>query len=73
MDEFGAGLRRCLHLLGQPVPGDMDGRPMLELFEQPGEVVIRQVAAPTAEADQDLTPEETAEIEDRLRQLGYLG
>jgi predicted AlkP superfamily phosphohydrolase/phosphomutase len=62
-----------LHLLGQPVPGDMDGRPLLELFEQPGEVVIREVAEQVAPDDQDLTPEETAEIEDRLRQLGYLG
>lgn len=62
-----------LHLLGQPVPSDMDGRPLLELFKEPGEVATRQVAAQVVAPDQDLTPEETAEIEDRLRQLGYLG
>lgn len=62
-----------LHLLGQPVPDDMDGRPLLEVFEEPGEVVVREVGEHAAGPDQDLTPEETAEIEDRLRQLGYLG
>jgi predicted AlkP superfamily phosphohydrolase/phosphomutase len=62
-----------LHLLGQPVPSDMDGRPLLELLEDPGEVVTREVVETDLPGDQDLTPEETAEIEDRLRQLGYLG
>jgi predicted AlkP superfamily phosphohydrolase/phosphomutase len=66
-----------LHLMGQPVPSNMDGR------------VLSQALAPTfvdthpvhftdaegGEGDEELalSDEETAEIEERLRALGYLG
>jgi predicted AlkP superfamily phosphohydrolase/phosphomutase len=66
-----------LHLLGQPIPSNIDGR-VLERDLSPDFLAARPVRF--AQVDQDkidketaLSDEETAEIEDRLRALGYLG
>ncbi len=62
-----------LHLLNLPVPRDMDGRVLLELFETP-----RPVRYTTSESDEarpdteELAGEAKDEIEARLRALGYL-
>lgn len=66
-----------LHLLGQPIVDDMDGR-VLEDILDPAFVQanpIRSVAATGGHeaADADLSADETGEIKDRLRELGYLG
>ena len=64
-----------LHLLGVPVPTDMDGRVLSDALAPH----LRARAVQTAEAaarktDQvELTDEEQAEVEERLRALGYLG
>jgi predicted AlkP superfamily phosphohydrolase/phosphomutase len=62
-----------LHLLGLPVPDDMDGRVLTKIMDAPGEVAYARAGEGVAVTDQDLTADERAEIEDRLRQLGYLG
>src|SRR4029453_13149546 len=66
-----------LHLMGRPVVDDMDGR-VLEEFVDPAfmrENAVRTVAATGGHeaADADLTADETGEIKERLRELGYLG
>lgn len=66
-----------LHLLGQPVVDDMDGRVLEPIVSEAflRENAIRTVA-PTGgheASDADLTADETGEIKERLRELGYLG
>jgi predicted AlkP superfamily phosphohydrolase/phosphomutase len=66
-----------LHLMGLPVPDDMDGRVLSEALtvrrpvEYEREMVAEVAAAPRAEGE--LSAEEIAEVEKRLRSLGYLG
>ena len=66
-----------LHLMGEAVPDDMDGRVLHEIFQPAFEethAVRYQVAAAAGSREaQVLSSEEEAEIEDRLRGLGYLG
>jgi predicted AlkP superfamily phosphohydrolase/phosphomutase len=66
-----------LYALGLPIPEDMDGRPLLEVFEEDfrsthpvsyAEPEVVDTPAPPAEYDE----EDTAEMERRLRGLGYL-
>ena len=61
-----------LHLMNVPVPDDMDGRVLTEALvtQRPVET---QAAVPASHAQEDLTAEEAAEVEERLRALGYLG
>jgi predicted AlkP superfamily phosphohydrolase/phosphomutase len=66
-----------LYALGLPIPEDMDGRPLMEIFDkdfrlshpvsyaEPQEI---DAASPPAEYDE----EDTAEMERRLRGLGYV-
>lgn len=61
-----------MHLLGLPVPEAMDGRVLTEIMTDPGEVVIGAGNAFEVDIETGLSDEETAEIEDRLRALGYL-
>jgi len=64
-----------LHILGVPVPSDMDGRVLTEALASD----LRARAVETTEAtgytsDQvDFSADEQAEVEERLRTLGYLG
>ncbi len=66
-----------LHLLGQPVVDDMDGRVLEEIVDPAfmRENAVRSVAATGGHeaSDADLTADETGEIKERLRELGYLG
>jgi len=61
-----------LHLMNVPVPDDMDGRVLTEALvtQRPVET---QAAVSSSQAQEDLTAEEAAEVEERLRALGYLG
>jgi hypothetical protein len=67
-----------LHSLGSPVPADMDGRALEEIFteEYLRENPIRITDAVTEEvraSESDLSDEESEEIRERLRGWGYLG
>jgi len=62
-----------LHLLGLRVPDDMDGQVLTEALSLDRSVEYEHVGAAEAGAREDLSAEETAEVEDRLRSLGYLG
>jgi predicted AlkP superfamily phosphohydrolase/phosphomutase len=72
-----------LHLLGIPVPADMDGRVLTEILEPaPSSMELRAGASalaaagahvtPTAPFDSPYTAEEDAAIQQRLADLGYL-
>ncbi len=68
-----------LHLLGQPVPDDMDGRVLLEAFTEEF-AAAHPVRTRRGPADGDgpgggdtYTQEETEQVAERLRALGYLG
>ena len=62
-----------LHLLGLRVPDDMDGRVLTEALSLDRSVAYERVDAAREGVQAALSPEETAEVEDRLRSLGYLG
>jgi predicted AlkP superfamily phosphohydrolase/phosphomutase len=66
-----------LYLADLPVPGDMDGRVLADAL-RPGLLKANPVRYIRTEGDQAademaLSGEDAAEIEDRLRALGYLG
>jgi predicted AlkP superfamily phosphohydrolase/phosphomutase len=64
-----------LHVLGVPAPADMDGRVLtgaLAADLQARAVQTGEVASSTAN-QVDFTADEQAEVEERLRALGYLG
>jgi len=64
-----------LHLLRLPIPGDMDGKVLLEaLSEEVRErpVVYEQKPAPPPQQGHEFSPEEETMIERRLKDLGYL-
>jgi predicted AlkP superfamily phosphohydrolase/phosphomutase len=62
-----------LHLMGLPVPDDMDGNVLTQALTTSRSIEFRTVS-PTDEGIQaGLSEEETTEVEDRLRALGYLG
>jgi predicted AlkP superfamily phosphohydrolase/phosphomutase len=62
-----------LHLLGLPVPSDMDGRVLLDcLDEAVHQAVNRKEAASAASVQGDgYSPDEEREVAQRLRALGY--
>jgi predicted AlkP superfamily phosphohydrolase/phosphomutase len=63
-----------MHLLGEPVPRIMDGRVLQEIFDEPSDVTYLEEAADTAGLtdSQSLSHDEEAQLEERLRSLGYL-
>jgi predicted AlkP superfamily phosphohydrolase/phosphomutase len=61
----------ALHALGLPIPEDMDGRVLEELFTD-GRVVERSSAADSDRGDVVYTDEEAAAIEKSLENLGYI-
>lgn len=67
-----------LYLLGEPIPGHMDGRVLTECFDPSwlaASPVRREGGGPGEEGgpDMDYTDEESRQIEERLAGLGYLG
>ena len=62
-----------LHLLGLPVPDDMDGRVLESAISAPHSVEYRRRDLSGPQAQVGLSTEESAEVEERLRSLGYLG
>lgn len=65
-----------LHLMGQPVPDDMDGRVLEELFEPSfmAEHPVRKGGADDSDTGgaTEYSAEETAIVEQRLKDLGYI-
>ena len=67
-----------LHLLDQPIPPDMDGRVLTEVFDpiwlaaHPIHVGTEPAQYATTTPGQDLTAEEEASVEEQLRRLGYI-
>jgi predicted AlkP superfamily phosphohydrolase/phosphomutase len=64
-----------LHILGQPVPADMDGRVLNDALstELRGKSAAVSAATTMSQTQVDFTDAEQAEVEERLRALGYLG
>jgi predicted AlkP superfamily phosphohydrolase/phosphomutase len=65
-----------LHMMGCPVPGDMDGRVLAEALSPELREVAEAKAAPDspgASQRYELSEDEEAELEARLKGLGYLG
>ena len=67
-----------LWLRGLPVPADMDGRVLTDLFEPDfvaGHPVVRGAAtgSVTADAAAELSAEDEEALAERLRGLGYIG
>ncbi len=67
-----------LYLFDQPIPPDLDGRLLSEIFE-PGELTarpVRQASEPAQHAESPAgpgySPAEQAEVEEQLRRLGYI-
>jgi len=62
-----------LHLMGLPVPDDMDGRALTSLLTLTRPVEYERVVEGGVKDEAGLSAEEAAEVEERLRSLGYLG
>ncbi|NUM44912.1 MAG: hypothetical protein HUU38_09410, partial [Anaerolineales bacterium] len=67
-----------LHLFDQPIPPDMDGRVLTEIFDpawlaaHPLRLGTEPAQFATPSPGQDLSAEEEASVEDQLRRLGYI-
>ena len=65
-----------LHLLGCAIPDDMDGRVLIEALREPHASRPVRLAASVSKDDSEAaavyTEKEAAEVEERLRALGYL-
>jgi len=67
-----------LYAMGVPIPQDMDGHPLVEVFagyDAQGIPLLSVVpiSSPQRSEEASYTAEEAREIEGRLRQMGYLG
>jgi predicted AlkP superfamily phosphohydrolase/phosphomutase len=60
-----------LHLAGLPVKSEMDGRVLTEILEVPAPVRYEEAQTDLVQ-EAGLSADETAEVEERLRSLGYL-
>jgi len=66
-----------LHLLGAPIPGDVDGKVLLEIFEEGSEAAERPpvygLPGEGVAAGPGLGEEDRRLVMERLRRLGYIG
>ena len=66
-----------LHILNVPIPSDMDGHVLAELYAPGSELEAREVTyqSPSGEVPKSAGFDEfeSAEVERRLKALGYLG
>jgi arylsulfatase A-like enzyme len=68
----------ALHLLGQPVPVEMDGRVLSQALQPPARAGLRTVSLAElgfdgAAAEVSFSDEEADYVRERLAGLGYLG
>ena len=61
-----------LHLLGEAVPREMDGRVLTEALVDPAPVRYAEDDNSDVAAEQSFGAEDAEQIEERLRGLGYL-
>jgi predicted AlkP superfamily phosphohydrolase/phosphomutase len=63
-----------MHLLGEPVPRSMDGQVLNQIFSNPSEVTFGDAESEDVGAAglAELSDDEAAQVEERLRSLGYL-
>ena len=63
-----------LYAMDLPVPDDMDGRPLVEVFQDRKQIVRSRIRSESGKESEDrkFSPAEDVEIEKRLRDLGYL-
>ena len=61
-----------LHLLGEAVPREMDGRVLSEALVDPAPVRYAEDEGTDVAAEQGFEADEAEQIEERLRGLGYL-
>ena len=64
-----------MYLLGMAVPGEMDGSPLQDILTDPHAVRIsssNEDAALRIDPEMGLSEDETEQVKDRLRALGYL-
>ncbi len=61
-----------LHALGLPVPTDMEGRVLQEVFASPQPVSFEEIDNALVAGESAYSSEETEVIEQRLRGLGYI-
>lgn len=62
-----------MYLMGLPVPAEMDGHALTDILQEAPQVTIEETEGQlVVDPETGLTAEQTAEIEDRLRGLGYL-
>jgi predicted AlkP superfamily phosphohydrolase/phosphomutase len=61
-----------LHMLGEEVPTVFDGRVLQEIFVEEAAVTYSDDENNHTFTDQSLAAEDTAQVEERLRSLGYL-
>jgi predicted AlkP superfamily phosphohydrolase/phosphomutase len=61
-----------MHLMCQPVPRRMDGRVLTEIFDDPQEITYLDETNEEVGDSQALSDEDAAQVEERLRSLGYL-
>jgi hypothetical protein len=60
-----------LHILGVPVPEDMDGRVLFDLLRNPGKIVY-QKALTSSSVQQEYSETDEKILKKRLRDLGYM-
>jgi predicted AlkP superfamily phosphohydrolase/phosphomutase len=61
-----------LHMMQLPIPSDMDGKSLADAEAKPPEIIPVATSDPTAETRHEYTKEEEADIEEKLRSLGYI-
>lgn len=63
-----------LQLLGRPIPRVLDGRVLEEIFVSPPQISFEEseTLLPEGNGRPGFTEEESAQVEERLRTLGYL-
>ena len=61
-----------MYLLGQPVPVEMDGHPLTDILLDPYKVTTSDAEVVRVDPETGLSVEETEEIKNRLKALGYL-
>ena len=62
-----------LHIMGLPVPDDMDGRVLTDILAHTEPVTYEQTKDADPAHETGFSAEEAAQVEERLRALGYLG
>ena len=61
-----------LHMMQLPIPSDLDGKSLADSVEKPPEVISVATNNLVSESRHEYTKEEEADLEEKLRSLGYI-